>query len=87
MKKLRDITYIKSKLHHCHANNGIAYKCLKRQFGNPKPATNTNVAAVSGARNCVEDEEIVCAAEDSNKLDGKLSSESNEDESTASHSC
>jgi hypothetical protein len=50
MKKLRDITYIKSELRRCHANDGITSKRLKRQFGNPKPTTNTNVAAVSGAR-------------------------------------
>jgi hypothetical protein len=83
-KKLCDITYIKSELRHRHANNGIASKRLKQQFGNPEPTTNTNVAAASGAQNCVEDEEMVRVAKDSNESDGESSSESDEDESTAS---
>ena len=81
MKKLHNITYIKSELHRRHANDGIASKRLKRQFGNPELTTNIDIAEASGAQNHVEDEELVWAAEDSNNAsDGESGSESDEDE-------
>ena len=36
-KKLQDITYIKSDLQCCQAQNGTAHHCLKRHFGNVEP--------------------------------------------------
>ena len=84
-KKLQDVMYVKSDLRRRQAKDGTAWGRLKRHFGNSKQGgktakDNTRKAAADNVplRSRIEDEEIVCTAEDSNVLEGQSDSESND---------